>query len=62
MCFDGASPSMVEILILTGEERRQWMIAGARGLYHLVAPPLKFMSHVYGCLYILYGCECNLVS
>jgi hypothetical protein len=36
--FDGASPSMVEILILAGEERRQWMIAGARGLSHLVAP------------------------
>jgi hypothetical protein len=27
----------------------------------LVAPP-KFMSHVYGRLYILYECECNLVS
>jgi hypothetical protein len=35
--FDGANPSMVEILILAGEERRQWRIAGARGLSHLVA-------------------------
>jgi hypothetical protein len=35
--FDGASPSMVEILILTREEQRQWMIVGARGLSHLVA-------------------------
>jgi hypothetical protein len=37
--FDGANPSMVEILILAGEEQRQWMIDGARGLSHLVPPP-----------------------
>jgi hypothetical protein len=36
--FDGASPSMVKILIQAGEDQRQWMIAGARELSHLVAP------------------------
>jgi hypothetical protein len=36
--FYGANPSMMKILILAGEEQRQWMIVGARGLSHLVAP------------------------
>jgi hypothetical protein len=36
--FEGASPNMVESLILLGEERRLWMLAGARGLSHLTAP------------------------
>jgi hypothetical protein len=36
--FEGASPNMVESLILLGEERRFWMLAGARGLSHLMPP------------------------
>jgi hypothetical protein len=35
--FDGASPNMVEALILLGEECRLWMMVGARGLSHLMA-------------------------
>jgi hypothetical protein len=35
--FDGAAPKMVESLILFGNERRIWMMAGARGLSHLMA-------------------------
>jgi hypothetical protein len=30
--FDAAAPSMVESLILLGNERRIWMMAGERGL------------------------------
>jgi hypothetical protein len=29
---------MVESLTLLGEERRLWMLAGARGLSHLMVP------------------------
>jgi hypothetical protein len=29
---------MVDALILAGEERRHWMMAGARGLSYLTAP------------------------
>jgi hypothetical protein len=36
--FDGAAPNMVESLILFGNERRIWMMAGARGLSHLMPP------------------------
>jgi hypothetical protein len=39
--FEGASPNMVESLILLGEERCLWMLAGARGLSHLTASSLK---------------------
>jgi hypothetical protein len=35
--FNGASPSMVEALILLEEERHLWMTAGAKGLSHLMA-------------------------
>jgi hypothetical protein len=38
--FDGAAPNMVESLIHFGDERRVWMMAGARGLSHLMAPLL----------------------
>jgi hypothetical protein len=38
--FEGASPNMVESLILLGEDRCLWMLAGARGLSHLMAPLL----------------------
>jgi hypothetical protein len=36
--FEGVSPNMVESLILLGEECRLWMLVGARGLSHLMAP------------------------
>jgi hypothetical protein len=36
--FDGAAPNMAESLILFGNERRMWMMAGARGLSHLMPP------------------------
>jgi hypothetical protein len=36
--FDGANPNKVETLILLVEERRLWMMAGARGLSYLMAP------------------------
>ncbi|GJN20941.1 hypothetical protein PR202_gb08381 [Eleusine coracana subsp. coracana] len=35
--FDGATPSIAEALILAGEERRWWLMAGARGLSFLIA-------------------------
>jgi hypothetical protein len=35
--FDGASPNMVEALVLLGEERHLRMMAGGRGLSHLMA-------------------------
>jgi hypothetical protein len=35
--FDHARPSMVEVLTCVGEERRLWMMAGARGLSYLTA-------------------------
>jgi hypothetical protein len=36
--FDHACPSMVEVLTWIEEERRLWMMAGARGLSYLTAP------------------------
>jgi hypothetical protein len=30
VCFYGANPNLVEALILTGEEQRQWMMGGMR--------------------------------
>ena len=36
--FDGVNPNMAEALILAGEERRHWTMAGARGLSYLTAP------------------------
>jgi hypothetical protein len=36
--FDGVRPNMVEVLTLVSEERRHWMMAGAWGLSHLMAP------------------------
>jgi hypothetical protein len=38
--FEGANSNMVESLILLGEERHLWMLAGVRGLSHLTAPLL----------------------
>uniref|UniRef100_A0A0A8ZUQ5 Uncharacterized protein n=1 Tax=Arundo donax TaxID=35708 RepID=A0A0A8ZUQ5_ARUDO len=35
--FDGATPSLAGALVLTGEERRLWEMAGARGLSLLTA-------------------------
>ncbi|GJN12750.1 hypothetical protein PR202_ga31057 [Eleusine coracana subsp. coracana] len=36
--FDGAAPSLAGLLVATGEERRLWTMAGARGLSLLTAP------------------------
>lgn len=36
--FDGATPRISEVLLLAGEERRLWCLAGARGLSYLSAP------------------------
>jgi hypothetical protein len=55
--FDGASPSMVEILILAGEERRQWMIAGAGGLIPFSSPPHRSVKSLGDmCMVVLIFC------
>jgi hypothetical protein len=38
--FDGDSPNLTKALILAGEERQMWKMAGARGLSFLMAPLL----------------------
>jgi hypothetical protein len=38
--FDGDSPNLTKALILAVEERRMWIIAGARGLSYLMSPLL----------------------
>jgi hypothetical protein len=35
--FNGATPNLAGVLIITGEERRLWSMAGARGLSFLTA-------------------------
>jgi len=35
--FDGAAPNLAQALILAGNERRLWSMAGARGLSFLAA-------------------------
>jgi hypothetical protein len=36
--FEGANPNIGGSLILLGEECHLWMLAGARGLSHVMAP------------------------
>lgn len=36
--FDGAAPRTAEVLVLAGEERRLWAMAGAKGLACLLPP------------------------
>jgi len=36
--FDGAAPNLAGTLMTFGEERRLWVMAGARGLSLLTAP------------------------
>jgi hypothetical protein len=40
--FYGANPNMGETLALLGEERRCWMMAGARGLSYLRPPSQEY--------------------
>jgi hypothetical protein len=52
---------MAEALILLGEERRLWMMVGARGLSHLMPPSWEVKSGVAWVVLLL--CkrrECNL--
>ena len=35
--FDGCSPSLTSAVAIIKEEARQWSIAGARGISHLLA-------------------------
>ena len=39
--FDGAAPNLAGTLMTFGEERRLWVMAGARGLSLLTAPSLE---------------------
>ena len=36
--FDGISPYLACVVATIKEEARQWSIAGARGVFHLLAP------------------------
>ena len=36
--FDGAAPDIARALIIAGEERKLWSMAGARGISLLTAP------------------------
>jgi hypothetical protein len=44
--FDGDSPNLTKALILADEERRMWIIAGARGLSYLMPPPSQEVRSV----------------
>jgi hypothetical protein len=38
--FEKEAPNLTRALVMTGEERKQWVLAGAKGLNFLIAPLL----------------------
>ena len=52
--FDGATPNLAATLMTFGDERRLWVMAGARGLSLLTAPSLEIrVALVEGRIFLL---------
>jgi hypothetical protein len=47
--FDGAAPNLAGALMTFGNERRLWVMAGARGLSLLTVPSLEIRVTLVDC-------------